>query len=199
MAEPGTRHSEASALLDVLKRQVEEAQILAEQAKGRVAHPFLHPYRQFRVKLEDFEGLASLVHQRLVEAAASWSDPDEVPARSVELRERSDQLQLLMVSLFAHTTIHFIDALAERRHFPLGSAEQLSHDLAALRANLEKLRSPALKGRADPTLESGLVAAETLLEDIIRHLPFLPDFTTNWQQRTDDRSWARRRMVMPLR
>jgi hypothetical protein len=196
MADSSTRHDAAKQLLAVLKAQVEEAQILADQVRDRLAHPFLHPYRQFRTKLEDFDGLSSLVHQRLLEAAASWSDPD--PTRSAELMEQSDQLELLMVSLFARATIHFIEALANQRHFPLGSAEQLSQDLAALRANLSRLQSPALKGRADPSLEPGLVAAESMLQDIIHHLPFLPDFSKHWQA-AGTRTWSRRRMVMPLR
>jgi hypothetical protein len=174
--EPSTRHHEARQILEALNEQAQEAVALAEASRHERAHPFNHPYRRFREKLTDFEGLASLLQQRLREAAGSWSNPDDAPVRSLELRDQFEQLDLLMLGLFARTTVQFIQSLANERELPMGSAEGLAYDLTALRANLARLRSPELQGRADTSMADDLAVAEGTLQQIIARVPPLLDF-----------------------
>jgi hypothetical protein len=170
------RHQEARQILDALNEQAQEAVILAEAAGQERAHPFNHPYRRFREKLTDFEGLASLLQQRLRESSDSWSRPDEAPTRSAELRVQFEALDHLMLNLFARTTVLFVRSLAEEYELPLGSAEGLSYDLMALRANLARLRRPDMQGRSDASLASDLAEAETTLQQIIARIPPMLDF-----------------------
>jgi hypothetical protein len=170
------RHQEARQILDALNEQAQEAVVLAEAAGQEKAHPFNHPYRRFREKLTDFEGLASLLQQRLRESSQSWSRPDEAPARSKELRIQFDALDHLMLILFARTTVQFVRSLAEEYELPLGSAEGLSYDLTALRANLARLRGSDMKGRSDASLATDLAEAETTLQEIIARIPPMLDF-----------------------
>lgn len=164
-------------MLGVLRNQAQEAAMLADQVNRTPAHPWNHPYRRFRDKLTDFEALASLLRQRLEEASTSWAFSDDGIARADELREQFENLDLLMLSLFARTTADFVSLLARESMLPLGSAEKLHYDLTALQASLERLKDPRLQGRADPTLETDLTVAAGTLADIIGRLPRLPDFT----------------------
>lgn len=164
-------------MLGVLKDQAQEAAVLADQVNRTPAHPWNHPYRRFRDKLTDFEALASLLRQRLEEASTSWAFSDDGLARADELREQFENLDLLMLSLFARTTADFVSLLARESMLPLGSAEKLHYDLTALQASLERLKDPRLQGRADPALATDLTVAAGTLADIIGRLPRLPDFT----------------------
>lgn len=170
------RHHEARQILDALNEQAQEAVVLADAAGREKAHPFNHPYRRFREKLTDFEGLASLLQQRLRESSESWSRPDEAPARSAELRVQFDALDHLMLTLFARTTVQFVRSLAEEHELPLGSAEGLAYDLTALRTNLARLRGADMKGRTDAALTTDLAEAETILQQIIARIPPMLDF-----------------------
>lgn len=172
------RHQEARQILDALNEQAQEAVVLAEAAGREKAHPFNHPYRRFREKLTDFEGLASLLQQRLRESSESWSRPDEAPTRSAELRQQFDALDQLMLTLFARTTVQFVRSLAEEHELPLGSAEGLAYDLIALRTNLTRLRSADPNGRGDTALATDLADAEAILQKIIARIPPMLDFGT---------------------
>jgi hypothetical protein len=175
-SDSSARHQEAREILNALNQQAQEAAELAEAARHQPAHPFNHPYRRFREKLTDFEGLASLLQQRVSEARDSWSRRDDALVRWGELREQFERLDLLMLGLFARTTIQFVESLAEADELPMGSAEGLGYDLVALRTNLARLQSPDLAGRADPALAASLAKAESSLQQIIARVPPMLDF-----------------------
>jgi hypothetical protein len=179
MAERTDDIREANDLLAILRQQAQDATALAEAAQGEPAHPLIHPYRQFRDKLMDFEALASLLKQRLT-AAGTWhrGARAELRAKAAELGEQFLLLDALMVTLFVRTTARFAARLAATPELPLGAAEKLEQDITALQVAAGRLQDGELSRRTDPQLARELEQALGDLGPLLDKAPKLPDFGT---------------------
>ncbi|HYE52429.1 MAG TPA: hypothetical protein VEB20_22725 [Azospirillaceae bacterium] len=172
-----SRQTEAKALFAALRDHAVEAMLLAEKARTDPARFRDHAYYGFREKLTDFQALASLLERRIDETAKDWRLRQEgSAAKAEEARQQFDRLDLMMLSLFVRTSRRYFTLLAISDTRALGAAERLSRDLQALHEALRRLREPAMRGRADPTLEAELTTAILILNDLIGRQTPLTDF-----------------------
>lgn len=158
---------EVKELLGALERQCREAAQLARIAEHEASRHSFSAYREFRDKVGEFQALVILIEQRL---------RNLVDARSDDLRDEFERLDMVMLALLVRASMRFFFVLSANPILPMGAREIFMAELRSLHDAHEKLRRPNYVGRMGPDLDRDLETASLILEEIIDKAPGLLNF-----------------------
>lgn len=94
-------------------------------------------------------------------------------ADKAELRDRFEQLTVNIWSMLLQCSLHFLQALAQREHLPLGSREVFVREIKTLYDAHRLLSDPRYAHRIDDDLRRRHRQAERILHEIIDRAPAL--------------------------
>jgi hypothetical protein len=158
---------EVKELLGALERQCREAAQLAKLAEVEASKHSFHAYREFRDKVGEFQALVILIEQRL---------RNLVDARSDDLRDQFERLDMVMLALLVRASMRFFFVLSANPILPMGAREIFMQELRSLHDAHEKLRRPSYAGKLGADLDRDLETASLILEEIIDKAPSLLNF-----------------------
>lgn len=158
---------EVKQLLGALERQCREAAALAKTAEQEASRHSFATYREFRDKVGEFQALVILIEQRL---------RNLVDARSDDLRDEFERLDMVMLALLVRASMRFFFVLSANPVLPMGAREIFMQELRSLHDAHEKLRRPNYAGRLGHDLDRDLETASLILEEIIDKAPGLLQF-----------------------
>lgn len=159
--------AEVKELLGALERQCREASKLSQQAEQEATKHSFGAYREFRDKVGEFQALVILIEQRL---------RNLVDARSDDLRDQFERLDMVMLALLVRASMRFFFVLSANPILPMGAREIFVSELRSLHDAAEKLKRPNFAGKLGPELERELETASLILEEIIDKAPSLLNF-----------------------
>ena len=159
--------AEVKELLCALERQCREASKLALLAEHEASKHSFGAYRDFRDKVGEFQALVILIEQRM---------RNLVDARSDDLRDQFEKLDMVMLALLVRASMRFFFVLSANPILPMGAREIFVAELRSLHDAAEKLKRPNYAGKLGPDLDRDLETASLILEEIIDKAPSLLNF-----------------------
>ncbi len=167
MARRGYTRPEVQRLLAALERQAREAITLASSAEKEASRHSFAAYRAFRDKVGEFQALVILIEGRL---------HNIIDGRSDDLREKFQELDILMLSVLVRASMRFFFVLSANPILPLGAREVFMSELRSLHEAHQKLNRPEYAEKLASDLEQDLETASAILEEIIDKAPSLLNF-----------------------